>query len=162
MNSQVRATVKRIAAHAAWVEFADDLHGRIDRKELSWSDAKADPNRFFEVGQEYDFTVRRVSAQRTPAVIELSLKRSIEDPWRQENLRSLAQVGIVDAKLVRFVKTGLLLEVARDMVGRLDIEKLPPEYCDAPEQHFSIGQSFPVTIESIDLQARKMQLALAE
>ena len=154
-DSTVRATVERFSSRAAWVEFSSDLHGRVDRKEISWSDPNADPQRFLDIGREYEFKVRRVSASRLPAIVELSLKRTMQDPWRPENLRNLATIGVVQGRIVRKSDLGLFVEIESDLIGLLHVSRLPED------EPYSLDQMIAVTIESIDIKARRMVLAPA-
>ena len=158
----LKATVTRIEKQAAWVSFADDLKGRIDRKEISWSDAHPDLRRYLETGKEYEFRVRRVNITRAPAIIELSRKRTIDDPWHQENLRTLSTLGTVEGKVVRWAPYGVFVEVKPDLVGLVHESSLAASDSNDLQSRLPIGAFIKVAIDSINLGARRMSLVPAD
>ena len=158
----LKATVTRIDKQAAWVSFADDLKGRVDRKEISWSDAHPDLRRYLEVGKEYEFRVRRVNITRAPAIIELSRKRTIDDPWHQENLRTLSTLGTVEGKIVRWASYGVFVEVKPDLVGLVHESSLAASDSTELQSRLPVGAFIKVAIDSINLGARRMSLVPAD
>lgn len=157
-GTTVKAVVNRFEKSSAWVQFGDDLLGRVDRKEISWSDATPDLRRYLRIGGEYEFMVRRVNISHTPAIIELSLKRTISDPWHQDNLPDLARLGVVDGKVVRWVAYGVFVEIKPDLVGLVHRSSLPEMDAEELEARMPVGSTLEVTIESISIEGRRMSL----
>ncbi len=152
------ATVTSVRPFGAFVDLGG-VEGLIPKSELGYQRG-LDPAEVVKVGETVQAEVIRIEAgdptssdkSKRHDRIALSLRALAEDPW-DVAMRTLADGQRLEGKVVRTAAFGLFVEVASNMDGllhRSQLGSLSPK----------VGETIAVRIEGIDVEARRISLAL--
>ena len=149
-------TVKKIADFGIFVEIMDGLTGLVHNTELSW-DRKVKPADVAEVGQEVAVLVK--SVDRDKDRVALSIKATLEDPWKVE--ASQFNVGdILEVEVVRFLEFGAIVKLNEKIEGLVHISEIAPQRIEKASDALEIGQKVQAEIIKMDLDAKKIGLSI--
>lgn len=157
-NQIVRAMVSEIERKSTWVHLEDGLRGRVQAHEVSWAHDRADASRFLTPGQYAHFVVQRINASYTPAIIELSLKRTEPDPWLGDLVETLAKCDRINGRVWGHAKFGLFVEIAPQLVGLLHHSMLPGESKGSLKTRFPLDSEIVVTVVDFSRESRRIAL----
>jgi len=150
-------TVVRVRDFGAFVELAPGLDGLIPNREISHDRRRAD--QVVSTGQSVEVKIQEITEKDGQPRVTLSLKAMADDPWDAiERVVSPGQVvqGVV-RKLMDF---GAFIELAPGIEGLLHVSEL-----GGGERHpntvFNVGEPLLVTVQSVDLERKRISLAPA-
>ena len=134
----------------------DGLTGLVHNTELSW-DRKVKPADVAEVGQEVAVLVK--SVDRDKDRVALSIKATLEDPWKVE--ASQFNVGdILEVEVVRFLEFGAIVKLNEKIEGLVHISEIAPQRIEKASYALEIGQNVQAEIIKMDLDAKKIGLSI--
>lgn len=148
--------VRKVADFGLFVEIMDGLTGLVHNTELSW-DRKVKPEDVAEVGQEVAVLVK--SVDRDKDRVALSIKATLEDPWKVE--ASQFNVGdILEVEVVRFLQFGAIVKLNEKIEGLVHISEIAPQRIEKAEDALEIGQKVMAEIIKMDLDSKKIGLSI--
>ncbi|BDV01503.1 30S ribosomal protein S1 [Thermodesulfomicrobium sp. WS] len=157
----LEGTVTRLASFGAFVEVAPGLEGLVHVSELSWSRG-VQPEDILAVGERVrvKFLGRSPDAKSGGERISLSLKQAGEDPWQR--VAQEAREGEISAGTVtRLADFGAFVELWPGVEGLIHVSEMGRRV-RRPDEVVRPGDAVRVRILAVDLEARRLSLALAE
>ncbi len=150
-------TVVRVRDFGAFVELAPGLDGLIPNREISHDRRRAD--QVVSTGQSVEVKIQEITRKDGQPRITLSLKAMADDPW--DAVERVASPGQVVQGVVRKIMDfGAFIELAPGVEGLLHVSEL-----GGGERHpntvFNVGEPLLVTVQSVDLQRKRISLAPA-
>lgn len=149
-------TVVRTAPFGAFVEVLPGVEGLVHLSEMSYVKRVNRAEDVVTVGQKVPVTVKEIDPAKQR--ISLSIRDAEGDPWAGVTER-YAKDEVVDAKVVKHEKFGILLELAPGVVGLMPRSFLENAIDAAKLKETKPGDAIKVKVERVD--ADKRQIALA-
>jgi small subunit ribosomal protein S1 len=151
-----RGTVSSIVNFGAFVDIGGGVDGLVHVSELSWKHVDH-PSEVVAVGQEVDVDVLDVDLDRER--VSLSLKATMEDPWREFE-RKHATGEVIAGSVTKLVPFGAFVRVGDGIEGLVHISELSDQHVESPEQVVQVGQQVRVKIVDVDVARRRISLSI--
>ncbi|MDO4911628.1 MAG: 30S ribosomal protein S1 [Corynebacterium sp.] len=157
-KGQVRkGVVSSIVNFGAFVDLGG-VDGLVHVSELSWKHIDH-PTEVVAVGDEVTVEVLDVDLDRER--VSLSLKATMEDPWRVF-ARTHAVGQIVPGKVTKLVPFGAFVRVEEGIEGLVHISELAEHHVEVPDQVVKVDDEVMVKVIDIDLERRRISLSLKQ
>ena len=150
-------TVTSLTDFGAFVDLGGRVQGLVHVSELSHS-RTVKPAEFLSSGQAVSVKVLKVNQQT--GKISLSMKALEGDPWEQV-AEQLKARQIVTGQVVRMADFGAFVEVLPGVYGLLHVSEIPRSQHGTLKAAAAEQSQIAVMILSIDLDKRRIALALA-
>ena len=112
-----------------------------------------------EEGDEVTVLVK--SIDRENKRVALSIKATLEDPWKVE--ASQFHIGdILDVEVVRLLAFGAIVKLSDKVEGLVHISEIAPERIEAPSDVLEVGQVVKAEIIKMDLDSKKIGLSISK
>lgn len=163
VGAVLNGTVTQLKEFGAFVDLGG-VEGMIHISELAFGHVRH-PEDMLRVGQDVEVQVLRIEQTQNPKrpeKIALSIRALAVDPWSE--VESRCPVGTtVAGKVTRLQAFGAFVEVAPGLEGLIHISELGADRrIDHPEDVVQTGQQVKVRVLAIDLDKRRLSLALAD
>jgi len=150
-----RGVVSSIVNFGAFVDIGGGVDGLVHVSELSWKHVDH-PSEVAAVGQEVDVEILDVDLERER--VSLSLKATMEDPWREFERKH--QTGeVINGVVTKLVPFGAFVRVGEGIEGLVHISELSEQHVESPEQVVSVGQQVRVKVVDVDVSRRRISLS---
>jgi small subunit ribosomal protein S1 len=149
-------TVAGLAEFGAFVDLGG-IQGLVPASEISHSRVGRPSDRL-RIGQAVTVKVLRVDPET--GKIALSLKALEDDPWAAVP-DELHERQVVRGRAVRMTEFGLFVELLPGVDGLLHLTEIPRDRQRAMKEAAATGAEVAVLVLGIDLQKRRIALALA-
>ncbi|HXJ77921.1 MAG TPA: S1 RNA-binding domain-containing protein [Candidatus Methylomirabilis sp.] len=149
-------TVASLAAFGAFVDLGG-VQGLVPQSEISHSRLGRPADRL-HVGQAVSVKVLQVDEAK--GKISLSLKALEGDPWA-EVVGQLRERQVVTGRVARVTDFGVFVELIPGVDGLLHLTEIPRSRHAEMKQAAETAAPLPVLVTSIDLDRRRVGLALA-
>ena len=157
VGSVVRGKIVSIADFGVFVELEEGIEGLIHISELSWTEARPQPRKFFSKGDEVDVMVLNIDREKRR--IQLSYKQTKPEPW--ENVSEKYRVGsVVRGKIVSITDFGAFAKLTDGIEGLIHISELGPKQIQKPDEVVSIGDELDLKVINLDVKERRIGLSL--
>ncbi len=114
------------------------------------------PSEVVEAGQR--ITAEVVVTETRSGQVTLSLKALQENPL----IRFADQVGcVLTGPIIKIVPFGVFVQLARDVVGFLNLSELTDESVETPDRLVDEGELITVKVAAVDLQRHRVRLGPA-
>src|SRR5437773_1051597 len=151
-----RGTVSSIVNFGAFVDIGGGVDGLVHVSELSWKHVDH-PSEVVAVGQEVDVEILDVDLDRER--VSLSLKATMEDPWREFERKH--QTGeVINGVVTKLVPFGAFVRVGEGIEGLVHISELSEQHVESPEQVVSVGHQGRVKDVDLDVSRRRISLSI--
>lgn len=152
----VNGTVTNIRDFGAFVDIGG-IEGLLPISEISYGRVE-DVNDILSVGQELEIAIKKIDWENNK--FSFSLRDTLADPWSK--VGTIYKVGAVHSgKISRLAQFGAFVTLEDGIDGLLHISKLGQgQRIRHPQDVVKVGQSLQVTIEKIDIDERRISLAL--
>lgn len=153
----VSGTVTNIRDFGAFVDIGG-IEGLLPIAEISYGRVE-DINALLSVGQELEVAVKSLDWENDK--FSFSLRETQADPWNK--VGTIYQPGgQYPGRVSRLAQFGAFVTLEDGVDGLLHISKLGEgKRIRHPQDVVQVGQQLQVTVENIDLQERRISLALA-
>ncbi len=157
VGSRVRGIVRRVVPKAAFVQLEPGIDGIVPVEELSWIQRIPHPSHLLSAGQEAEFVVLEVSAERKRLV--LSLRRTQPNPWDEAAERY--PVGSrVEVTVRRLTQTAAHVELDTGLAGIIPATELSwSQARPAPSSILQVGQRIEAVV--LQLEPHRQLLVLS-
>lgn len=152
----VKGTVTNILGFGAFVDIGG-IEGLLPISEISYGRVE-DVNDILSVGQELEIAVKKIDWENNK--FSFSLRETQADPWSK--VGTLYKVGgSYPGKVSRLAQFGAFVTLEDGVDGLLHISKLGEgQRIRHPQDVVKVGQQLQVIVEKIDLDERRISLAL--
>ncbi len=150
----VEGEVSGVVDFGCFVKFDDGLEGLVHISELAWQRID-EPNEVVKVGQRVKAKIINVEGSK----ISLSLRRLIEDPWK--NVKDKYKVGDkVKGKVLKVNPFGLFVELDNEIHGLAHISELSDKSIQDAAQVAKVGDQIEFKVISLDPQEHRLGLSI--
>ena len=149
---QIReGTIVRLAEFGAFVDLGG-IDGLIHNSELSWSRIKH-PSEVVQIGDKVQVEVMKFDPEAKK--VSLSLKHSLEDPWKTVP-EQLVEGTVIPATLIKVTQNYLLVELLPGVTGM--VPKSEFDSSKAP----ATGETVQVRLLSINVPSRRITASVTK
>jgi len=155
---KVRGTVTSLQKFGAFVNIGS-MEGLLPISEIAWNRTEKVSD-ILSVGQEVEVIVKSIDWDRDR--LSFSLKDALPDPW--ERIAETYRVGSFHTGTVSHLAPfGAFVTLGAGIDGLIHISKMGTgKRINHPKEAVKEGQTVEVQIEAVDLEKKKLSLALAE
>ncbi len=108
-------------------------------------------------GDTVDAIVLNIDAENQR--LSLGLKQLATDIW--DEFFTHHKVGdMVEGKIVRLTNFGAFVELAEGIEGLVHVSELDEKRVDKPEEHFRVGENYPMKIIKVNEGEKKIGLSI--
>lgn len=153
----LKGTVKKIMPYGAFVGI-NGVEGLLHISDISWKKiAKVED--VLKPEQEIDVKIK--SFDREKQRISFSHKDCLPNPW-ETAIHDHEVDDIVDAKVVKILEFGVIVELDDGLTGLLHINEMTDDHNKKPGDICQVGDELKVRIINIDEGRRRISFALEE
>jgi small subunit ribosomal protein S1 len=158
-DAVLRGRVVSVRDYGAFVDLGGGIQGLLHVSEMSWSRV-ADPASVVKPGDEIE--VKVLSVDEKKGKISLGLKQLQSDPW--STVATGLEVGqLLTGTVTRAADFGAFIEIAPGVEALAHVSTFPPTgKADGWKALAPAGDSVPVEILSIDLERKRIGVAVVE
>ena len=150
--------VVKVAEFGLFVEIGEGLVGLVHNTELAW-DRNVKAADVAKEGDEVTVLVKKIDRENKR--VALSIKATLEDPWKVE--AGQFHVGdIVETEVVRFLAFGAIVKLSEKVEGLVHISEIAQERINKPEDVLEIGQVVKAEVIKMDLDSKKIGLSISK
>jgi small subunit ribosomal protein S1 len=155
----LRGRVVSVRDYGAFVDLGGGIQGLLHVSEMSWSRVN-DPASVVKPGDEIDVKILQVDDEK--GKISLGLKQLQADPW--STVAAKLEVGqLLTGVVTRAADFGAFIEIAPGVEALAHLSTFPPTgKADGWKAMAPPGESVPVEILSIDLERKRIGIAVVE
>ncbi len=154
VGTVVEGDITAVTDFGAFVRFDDNLEGLVHISEIAWQRIDH-PRDVLKVGDHVRAEIINLEGSK----IFLSMKKLMEDPWR--NVAKRFNVGqIVKGKVLKINPFGLFVELDPDIHGLAHISELSNKPVKDVNEIARIGDEFDFTVVTIDAENHRLGLSL--
>ncbi len=158
-DAVLRGRVVSVRDYGAFIDLGGGIQGLLHVSELSWSRV-TDPATVVKPGDEVEVKVLSVDEEK--GKISLGLKQLQADPW--STVAGGFEVGqLLSGRVTRALDFGAFIEIAPGIEALAHVSTFPPTgKADGWKALAPAGESVPVEILSIDLERKRVGVAVVE
>ncbi len=151
----VEGEISALTAFGAFVRFGEGLEGLIHISEIAWQRIDH-PKDMLKIGQK----VKAQIIQLDHSKIYLSIKRTMEDPWK--TVKERYKIGEkATGKILKIEPFGLMIGLDKEIHGLAHISELSDEPMGNIGDKFKLGQELEFEIVSLEPAEHRLGLKLA-
>jgi len=151
----VTGEISALTSFGAFVKFGEGLEGLIHISEIAWQRIDH-PKDVLKVGD----SVKAQIIQLDHSKIYLSIKRLVEDPWKQ--VKDKYKMGDkVKGKIIKVEPFGLMIALDKEIHGLAHISELSDEPINNINDKFKLGQELEFEVVSVEPTEHRLGLKVA-
>lgn len=151
----VDGEISALTSFGAFMKFGDGLEGLVHISEIAWQRIDH-PKDVLKVGDQ----VKAQIIQLDHSKIYLSLKRLVDDPWKQ--VKDKYKMGEkVKGKVLKIEPFGLMVALDADIHGLAHISELSDEPISNIHDKFKLGQELEFEVVSLEPAEHRLGLKVA-
>lgn len=151
----VEGEISALTSFGAFIKFGQGLEGLVHISEIAWQRIDH-PKDVLKIGD----MVKAQVIQLDHSKIYLSIKRTIEDPWK--SVKEKFKVGdTVKGKILKIELFGLMIGLDKNIHGLAHISELSDQPINNMADKFKIGQELDFEIVSLEPAEHRLGLKLA-
>jgi len=155
IGDMVDGEISALTSFGAFMKFGDGLEGLIHISEIAWQRIDH-PKDVLKVGDK----VKAQIIQLDHSKIYLSLKRLVDDPWKQ--VKDKYKLGEkVKGKVLKIEPFGLMIALDKDIHGLAHISELSDEPINNINDKFKLGQELEFEVVSLEPAEHRLGLKVA-
>ena len=151
----VEGEISALTSFGAFVKFGDNLEGLIHISEIAWQRIDH-PKDILKVGDK----VKAQIIQLDKSKIYLSIKRTMNDPWKQAKDKYKVGEKVV-GKVIKVEPFGVMVALDKEIHGLAHISELSDEPISNINDKFKVGQEYDFEIVSLEPAEHRLGLKAA-
>lgn len=155
VGDTVIGEISALTSFGAFLKFGEGLEGLIHISEIAWQRIDH-PKDVLKVGQQVSAQIIQLDHSK----IYLSIKRTVEDPWKRVKDR-YAVGGAVKGKVIKIEPFGLMIALDPEIHGLAHISELSDTPLANLTEKFKIGMELDFEIVSLEPAEHRLGLKLA-
>lgn len=153
----LKGVVKKIMPYGAFIS-VNGVEGLLHISDISWKKI----GKVEEVlAPEQEIDVKIKSFDKEKQRISFTHKECVPDPW-ETSVHELAIDDVVDAKVVKVLDFGVIVEIAGGLTGLLHINEMTEDRDAKPSDICVLGDDIVVRIIGIDENRKRISFSLVE
>jgi signal transduction histidine kinase/predicted RNA-binding protein with RPS1 domain/DNA-binding response OmpR family regulator len=156
VNQRVEAIVEHIYTFGVFVRLADGTQAYIRRRELDL-DADVDPFQVIHEGDKIQAMVMDLGSR--DALIELSRRATLEDPW-PGFIKRISIGDIIHGEVRALHTRGVFVRIEPGINGFVPLGEIAPKPIEKPEEVLWTGDSVEAEITRIEPGKRHISLSI--
>jgi small subunit ribosomal protein S1 len=148
--------VRRFMPFGVFVDIGSGVEGLVPLRELSWGQGSK-PEDFLSVGEEITVVIREIDWEKQR--ISLGLREAQGDPWGWADRVYLVGKRC-EGVVTRLMPFGAFVELERGIEGLVHVSRMGGPRIKRPDELVKIGDRVEVSVESVDLERRRIALAM--
>ena len=149
IGEKYEGTVSAVLPFGIFVDLSG-LEGMVHISEIAWEKV-ADPSHYFKVGDKVSAIA--LGVDEASGRVNFSVKQLLDDPWKKIG-EKYSRDQQISGKITRLTPYGAFVNLEKGVDGLIHISKIPPDFS------LNVGDGVDCTIESLDLEGRKISLSL--
>ncbi len=160
IGSKVTGIIQNLTAFGAFIEIKESISGLIHISDISWTKKLFHSSEVFEKGEKVELVVMSIDKEKRR--ISLSKKHLVEDPWG--TIQDICPIGkeIAEAKILRCLDRGVIVEFESEMEAFIPISQLTTEKINHPDEIYKEGDKVPAVVTNIDVIHRRLTLSIID
>lgn len=157
-NGEVlKGVVKKIMPYGAFVN-VNGVEGLLHISDISWKKiAKVED--VLQPEEEIDVKIKSFDKEKQR--ISFTHKDCLPDPW-ETSIHEHALDDVVDAKVVKVLEFGVIVELEDGLTGLLHINEMTKDHNKKPSDICALGDEIKVRIIGIDENRKRISFSLVE
>lgn len=157
-NGEVlKGVVKKIMPYGAFVN-VNGVEGLLHISDISWKKiAKVED--VLQPEEEIDVKIKSFDKEKQR--ISFTHKDCLPDPW-ETSIHEHALDDVVDAKVVKVLEFGVIVELEDGLTGLLHINEMTKDHNKKPSDICALGDELKVRIIGIDENRKRISFSLVE
>jgi len=155
----VPGKVRNLTNFGAFVELEEGIDGLVHISDMSWTKRVRHPREVLNKGDEVEIVILAIDKEIRR--ISLGLKQLTPDPWLELSAKYV-EGTFVDAKVVRPLERGVVVEVEDGVEGFIPVSHLGERSIKRPAEHFAENDQLPVKVIKIDHEGRRIVLSVTD
>ncbi len=155
IGDEVAGEVSALTSFGAFIKFGEGLEGLVHISEIAWKRIDH-PRDVLKVGDK----VKAQIIQLDKSKIYLSIKRLVDDPWK--NVKDKYQVGdVVKGKVLKAEPFGLMVALDAEIHGLAHISELSDKSITNIKDDFKVNEEYDFEIVSLEPPEHRLGLRIA-
>ncbi len=156
IGSRHKGKVRNLTNFGVFVELEDGIDGLIHISDLSWTKKIRHPGEVVKKGDEIEVVVLNVDKDNRR--ISLGYKQTQENPW--DYFQEKYKHGyITQAKVVRLIEKGLIVELPDGVDGFVPMSQLAKEKLTKPADGYQIDDVLTLSVLEFNKENKKIVLS---
>lgn len=147
---------RNLTNFGVFVELEPGVDGLVHISDLSWTKKVRHPGEIVKKGDEIEVVVLNVDTQERK--ISLGHKQIHDNPWDTFE-KEYAAGKETEAKVVRIIDKGVIVELPKDVDGFVPVTQLSPSKLKNPSHHFPVGTTLNLRVIEFDKENKKIVLS---
>ncbi len=148
--------VRNLTNFGVFVELEPGVDGLIHISDLSWTKKIRHPGEVVKKGEKIDVSILSVDIEQRK--ISLGHKQLFDNPW--DTFEKSYAVGVeTEAKVVRLIDKGLIVELAGGVDAFVPTSQLSTGKIKNISQHFQVENSLKLKVIEFDKESKKIVLS---
>lgn len=153
----LQGVVKKIMPYGAFIN-VNGVEGLLHISDISWKKiAKVED----VLAPEETIDVKIKSFDKEKQRISFTHKECMPDPW-ETSIHEHAEDDVVDAKVVKVLEFGVIVELEDGLTGLLHINEMTRDHNKKPSDICALGDDIKVRIIGIDENRKRISFSLVE
>ena len=159
IGSIVPGKVRNLTNFGAFVELEEGIDGLVHISDMSWTKRIRHPREMLNKSDEIEVVI--LAIDKDIRRISLGIKQLTPDPWLELSTK-YGEGTFVDAKVVRPLERGVVVEVEDGVEGFIPVSHLGDRNIKQPELHFAEGEEIPAKVIKVDHEGRRIVLSVGD
>ncbi|MFH1940586.1 MAG: 30S ribosomal protein S1 [bacterium] len=156
IGSKYIGRVRNMTNFGAFVEMEEGIDGLVHISDLSWTRKIKHPSEVLKKGDEIEVVVLDVNKDERR--VSLGFKQLGEDPWPE--FEDAYKVDtLTNAKVVRFVDKGLIVELPLGLEGFVPLSQMAESSMAKVAQNVKVGDELPFAVIEFDRTNKRVVLS---
>jgi small subunit ribosomal protein S1 len=153
----VPGKVRNLTNFGAFVELEEGIDGLVHISDMSWTKRVRHPREVLNKGDDIEVVI--LGIDKDIRRISLGIKQLMPDPWLELSAKYV-EGTFVEAKVVRPLERGVVVEVEDGVEGFIPVSHLGERSIKKPAEHFEEGDMLPVKVIKVDHEGRRIVLSV--
>ncbi len=159
IGSIVGGKVRNLTNFGAFVELEEGIDGLVHISDMSWTRRIRHPREMLNKGDDIEIVI--LAIDKDIRRISLGIKQLTPDPWLELSTK-YTEGTFVEAKVVRPLERGVVVEVEDGVEGFIPVSHLGEREIKQPEEHFEENDMLPAKVIKIDHEGRRIVLSVGD
>ena len=159
IGSIVSGKVRNLTNFGAFVELEEGIDGLVHISDMSWTKRIRHPREMLNKGDEIEIVI--LAIDKKIRRISLGIKQLTPDPWLELSTKYV-EGTFVEAKVVRPLERGVVVEVEDGVEGFIPVSHLGDRDIKQPEEHYEENDELPAKVIKIDHEGRRIVLSVGD
>ncbi|MBM4117378.1 30S ribosomal protein S1 [bacterium] len=159
IGSIVPGKVRNLTNFGAFVELEEGIDGLVHISDMSWTRRIRHPREMLAKGDDIEVVI--LAIDKDIRRISLGVKQLTPDPWLELSTKYV-EGTFVEAKVVRPLERGVVVEVEDGVEGFIPVSHLGDRNIKQPELHFAEDDLIPAKVIKVDHEGRRIVLSVGD